>query len=106
MVFAPGIGEYLCAHNVILAHARVYRLYQKDYFAKYNGKIGIVLNSGHTWPSDLNKPEDIVAADRSLQFWVIQYFKFYVCFYFNDIYYSSDGTQTQSLVKQEGILRS
>ena len=70
MVYAPGIGEYLCAHNVLLAHARVYKLYKQDFYPKNNGKLGIVLNSGHTWPKDPNQNEHVEAADRSLQFWV------------------------------------
>ena len=69
-MYAPGIAEYLCAHNVLLANARVFKLYKKDYFSKYNGKVGIVLNSGHSWPRDTNQHDHLIAADRSLQFWV------------------------------------
>lgn len=41
--FAPaytqeGIADYLCGHNVLLAHAQAYKLYQSKYKAKQNGK--------------------------------------------------------------------
>lgn len=34
----------------------------------YHGKVGIALNTGHTWPRDPNNPSDVIAADRSYQF--------------------------------------
>ncbi|KAJ1520372.1 hypothetical protein ONE63_003507 [Megalurothrips usitatus] len=27
----PGVGGYLCNHNMVLAHAKAYRVYQKDF---------------------------------------------------------------------------
>lgn len=77
MVTAHGVGEYLCAHNVLLANARVYKLYRKNYYDQYKGKMGLVMNSGHTWPKDPNKPADVAAADRSIQFWV---YTFYIAY--------------------------
>lgn len=38
-----GIGEYLCGHNVLKAHAIVYELYQRRYAKRCRGKVGIVL---------------------------------------------------------------
>ena len=70
MRYNPGIGEYLCSHHVLLAHAQVYRTYKAVYFPKNPGKMGIVLNSGHNWPKDGNKQADVIAADRSTQFWL------------------------------------
>lgn len=69
-LWSPGVGEYLCAHHVLLSHARAYHLYHNIYHAQYNGKIGIALNSGHAWPRDPSKPEDVDAAERSNQFQV------------------------------------
>lgn len=31
LVNATGIGEYLCTHNVLKAHARVYHVYDAEY---------------------------------------------------------------------------
>lgn len=35
---APGIGSYLCGKNVLLAHAKAYRLYRKEFLSSQNGK--------------------------------------------------------------------
>lgn len=43
----PGIGAYACAHNTILAHVRVYRMYQEEFKPFQNGAIGIVLNQAY-----------------------------------------------------------
>lgn len=51
-VKSSGVGDYLCAHHVLLAHAEAYHLYQEKYFARQNGKIGICLNSGFNYPKD------------------------------------------------------
>lgn len=67
-VWSPGLGEYLCHHHVLLAHARAYRLYDRMYRARYNGRVGISLNTGFAWPKDAGKSEDVEAAERSLQF--------------------------------------
>lgn len=44
-VTANGVGEYLCGHNLLKSHARVYHMYKERYAPLYNGKIGITLNS-------------------------------------------------------------
>lgn len=69
-LWSPGIGEYLCHHHVILSHARAYHLYDDNYRARFGGRIGIALNSGHAWPKDANKQSDIEAAERSNEFQV------------------------------------
>lgn len=70
LVNSPGIGDYLCGHNVLLANARVYRMYHNFYNADKSGKIGIVLNSYYTYPLDPQNAADVAAADQSMQFWV------------------------------------
>lgn len=57
LILAPGInsagvGDYLCAHHVLIAHATAYRLYQEKYFNTQRGEIGICLNSGFNYPLD------------------------------------------------------
>lgn len=42
-----GIAEYLCAKNVLLAHAKVYRMYDEQYRRLQNGTIGISIS--FTW---------------------------------------------------------
>ncbi|XP_047003852.1 myrosinase 1-like [Schistocerca americana] len=64
---APGIGDYLAAHTIIKAHARVYHLYQEQYKASQQGYVGITLNSAWNEPAT-NSTEDIEAAERARQF--------------------------------------
>lgn len=37
MINLEGVGEYLAAHHILKAHARAYRLYQKNFKAQFNG---------------------------------------------------------------------
>nr|XP_026496812.1 myrosinase 1-like [Vanessa tameamea] len=62
-----GIGEYLCAHYMLLGHARAYHLYDKEFRPKQKGKIGITLDAFWAEPKDSNKKEDHEAAERYLQ---------------------------------------
>jgi hypothetical protein len=48
-VFAPGFlaglnGKYQCGHNLLLAHGRAYRLFERKYKAKYGGEVSIALD--------------------------------------------------------------
>ncbi|XP_076816813.1 uncharacterized protein LOC143462503 [Clavelina lepadiformis] len=71
--FAPGIwwqpdtAPYLAAHNIIRAHAKAYRTYEKKYKASQGGKIGMTLSTEWAEPKDPNNPDDVAAADRMLQ---------------------------------------
>lgn len=66
---APGVGNYLCSHHVLIANARIYDLYQRKY-KRPDGKVGIVLNCGYSWPLVATNGAHIDAADRALQFYV------------------------------------
>jgi hypothetical protein len=37
-VDTPGIGDYLTAHTVILAHANIYRLYEREFREEQQGR--------------------------------------------------------------------
>jgi beta-galactosidase len=70
--FAPGrkseAEAYLAAHHILLSHAHAVQLYRSQY-THQNGIIGITNNSD--WREPLtDKPEDIEAAERSLQFFL------------------------------------
>lgn len=60
----PGTGGYKCAHNVLRAHAKVYRLYEQKYKPTQNGKIGMVIDESWMEPAS-NSTEDIEAAERA-----------------------------------------
>nr|CRL08768.1 Beta-glucosidase 1 [Zygaena filipendulae] len=71
-MFAPalnssGVGEYLCAHYTLLAHARVYHLYDEKFRPTQKGQIGITLDSFFPEPKNKSSEEDIEAAERYLQ---------------------------------------
>lgn len=61
-------GPYACVHNVLRAHAQVYRMYQERFKAHQNGQVGITLNSDWAEPRDPHDPSTVEAADRYMQF--------------------------------------
>lgn len=68
LVNANGVGEYLCAHHVILAHARTYRVYRSKYYATQKGKVGINLQAKFYYPNTPTSTNDMDAAERAMQF--------------------------------------
>ena len=75
LTYSPGVGDYMCGHTVLLANARVYRLYKEEYQPKNPlGKMGIVLNSDYTFPKNPNSADDIEQANRTIQFHVSLHF--------------------------------
>lgn len=72
LVFPPylnssGFGEYFCAHNLIRAHAKAYRLYQRKYKKSQNGKISIALDSYWNEPENPKLAKDRAAAQKALE---------------------------------------
>ncbi|KAK3911827.1 Myrosinase 1, partial [Frankliniella fusca] len=67
-IHAEGRGDFLCAHNLLRAHGRAYRLYQKNYKAQQGGKIGMSSFSDFFYPKDPSNPDDVAAAERYQQF--------------------------------------
>lgn len=37
----PGVANYICGHNMLKAHAKVYHMYQEEFKEEQNGLIGI-----------------------------------------------------------------
>ncbi|KAJ8973205.1 hypothetical protein NQ317_018954 [Molorchus minor] len=64
---SPGIGEYMCAYTMILAHAKAWHIYDEEFRSTQDGKISIVLNSEWAEPGS-NSTDDVEAAERELQF--------------------------------------
>lgn len=72
-VFAPGRKSksepYEVAHQMLRAHGKAVHLYRTKYQTVQNGQIGISNNCD--WREPLtDKPEDIAAAQRSLEFFL------------------------------------
>ncbi|XP_041985165.1 myrosinase 1-like [Aricia agestis] len=67
LVNLTGIAEYLCAKNVLLAHAKAYRLYDERYRKEQKGEIGISLSCSWYEPMS-DSEEDTQAALDARQF--------------------------------------
>ncbi|XP_001650404.2 myrosinase 1 [Aedes aegypti] len=66
MVHASGVGEYLCAHHVLLSHAAAYHLYQKYHTKDQLGYIGMTLSGRYFYPANNETGKDVI--DRALQY--------------------------------------
>ncbi|KAK9721944.1 Collagen triple helix repeat (20 copies) [Popillia japonica] len=62
-----GIVDYLCGHNLILAHAKTYRLYQDKYKKSQNGRVGITCESPWFEPVTPGDSLDELMSEKSLQ---------------------------------------
>ncbi|XP_014234170.1 myrosinase 1-like [Trichogramma pretiosum] len=62
------LGNYLCGHHVLLAHAKVYQIYRHEFQKKQNGKIGMSLKVRWFEPYDPASYKDIEAAEMSYIF--------------------------------------
>ncbi|XP_049837992.1 myrosinase 1-like [Schistocerca gregaria] len=65
----PGVGSYLTAHTMLLAHGRAYRLYNTTFRHCQHGRLGLALSAVHIQPAS-DAPEDVAAARRLFQFQV------------------------------------
>ncbi|CAH2097411.1 unnamed protein product [Euphydryas editha] len=61
---SPGVGSYICNKNAMLAHAKAYRIYEKEFKSKYNGKISI--SNQVFWIEPHTKSDD-KAAEKARQ---------------------------------------
>lgn len=91
---AHGVGEYLCGHNVLKAHAVAYHLYRNTYYEQFKGQVGITISSRFFY-SDSNDTNTI---DRAMQFSVCFNYKLSLRFEKNiiiSISFSLVGLQIQ-----------
>lgn len=68
---ATGVGEYLCIKNVLLAHAKVYRMYVKDFKKRQEGSCGISVKVDW-FETHTESMEDQVSVNLKRQFEVSQ----------------------------------
>ncbi|CAH0717629.1 unnamed protein product, partial [Brenthis ino] len=40
-IVSPGIGNFMCNKNTLLAHAKAWRIYDKEFRPKYHGKVSL-----------------------------------------------------------------
>uniref|UniRef100_H2YY83 beta-glucosidase n=1 Tax=Ciona savignyi TaxID=51511 RepID=H2YY83_CIOSA len=62
--------DYQAGKNVLLAHAKAYRLYQTQYKAVQNGEVGITCNSDWSEPRNQYRQVDYDATNRVMQFFL------------------------------------
>ncbi|XP_044733580.1 myrosinase 1-like [Chrysoperla carnea] len=65
--YVPGVSNYLCMHNLLKAHARVYHLYQNKFKAQQNGLVGYATSFVYTLPYSQDQ-DDIDSANRGNAF--------------------------------------
>ncbi|XP_056630380.1 myrosinase 1-like [Diorhabda sublineata] len=66
-ITSHGYGEYLCAHNLIKAHAKVWHMYDKEFRNEQQGLVGITIDSMWMEP-ETDSEQDKIAAERKIQF--------------------------------------
>lgn len=64
-----GIQDYKCAHTILKAHAKVFRMYDEEFRQEQKGAVGMVCNTDWFEPAT-DTPEDVEASERMLQFTV------------------------------------
>ncbi|VEN38780.1 unnamed protein product, partial [Callosobruchus maculatus] len=67
LIKSPGIGDYMCAKNLVLAHARAWHIYDAKFRTTQKGTVGFVIDSDW-WEPSSNKTEDLAAAEMARQF--------------------------------------
>ncbi|XP_057658662.1 myrosinase 1-like [Diorhabda carinulata] len=66
-IHSEGLLEYVCAHNLLRAHARAWHVYNNEFRSTQGGKISIVVDTSAYIPASDNE-EDKVAADTKYYF--------------------------------------
>ncbi|ENN80860.1 hypothetical protein YQE_02726, partial [Dendroctonus ponderosae] len=64
---SPGVKDYICAHNLIIAHGKAYRLYEREFKESQGGRVTMVIDSNWFGPAS-ESAEDIEAAERNMLF--------------------------------------
>lgn len=92
-----GVGEYMCAKNLLMAHAKAYHIYDEEFRPTHGGNIFITLST--SWYTPVTK-DDAEAAEETLQFEVSsRYANIFnsnngseLHFFTSKIYFSGDNT--------------
>lgn len=66
IVSSSGVGEYLCGHNLLVAHAAAYHLYKDKYANDQRGMIGISLDGRFYYPKDAATGPEVI--QRAINF--------------------------------------
>ncbi|CAH1392278.1 unnamed protein product [Nezara viridula] len=62
-----GVGDYIATHNILKSHAKVYRMYDKEFRPTQKGKISFSFDGPFVKPKT-DSEEDARAAEQAMQF--------------------------------------
>lgn len=65
---SPENDVYLVGHHLLLAHAKAYRIYKKDFASTQNGNVGISNCGDWRYPLNPESKDDQDAAERAMVF--------------------------------------
>ncbi|KAJ8963511.1 hypothetical protein NQ317_010576 [Molorchus minor] len=66
-VQSHGLGEYICTHILLKAHAKAWHIYDDEFRPTQNGLVGITIDTPWFEPNTTSD-EDLEASERQLQF--------------------------------------
>ena len=66
---ASGVADYKCTHVLLKAHAKAYHIYDEEFRATQNGRVGMVIDTEWFEPAS-GSDQDLEASERALQFTV------------------------------------
>ncbi|XP_030643500.1 lactase-phlorizin hydrolase-like [Chanos chanos] len=64
----PVVASFQVTHNILKSHAEAWHIYNDNYRKQQGGRVGIALNSDWAEPRVPANQQDVVAAERYLQF--------------------------------------
>ncbi|XP_063932750.1 myrosinase 1-like [Zophobas morio] len=64
---ASGVADYKCTHVLLKAHAKAYHIYDEEFRATQNGRVGMVIDTEWFEPAS-GSDQDLEASERALQF--------------------------------------
>lgn len=60
-----GPGQFICMHNILKAHAKIYHMYNREFRQRQNGQIGLTIACSGAFPKTVN---DTAAVDAYFKF--------------------------------------
>ncbi|CAH0404983.1 unnamed protein product [Chilo suppressalis] len=65
-----GLADYMCAKNLLVAHAKAYHIYNDEFKPKHGGVVGMAISAGWAEPES---EEHVEASNEALLFGIGQY---------------------------------
>ncbi|CAG9857451.1 unnamed protein product [Phyllotreta striolata] len=65
---SPGVGEYECVKNIIMAHATAWRIYDEEFRSTQNGQVGVVIDTVWYEPDNVTEVSSVLASEFMMHF--------------------------------------